>query len=198
MTNRCSWVLAALLLMSSAEVLSAQGHFADRSEQYHFSGVTFPAAVDTFLVLRATRWPQPALGIQLHYGSPLAPRGQFDIYVYPVPEPEGAARSVEEEFRTAMGGIRRYADENMEGVEVTVESEDPVTITTPTGETYEGWKAHTTYRNDSSVRRSLLYVFAKDGHFLKYRITHDEERSELLDPRLRAFLEASLGRVVLR
>lgn len=190
--------MAVLALLAAAPgPVRAQGHFADRDAQYTFSGVAFPAAADTFLVMRAVRWPQTSAGVQLHYASPIAPRAQLDIYVYPVGEgDEGGHRTLREEFDGTLEGIGSYARENMEGVEVAVGEGSPVTLTGPAGTGHTGWMALTTYTQGGETRRSLLYLFEKNGHFLKYRATHGQNLHDMLDPRIERFVAESLERVV--
>lgn len=182
-------VLLVASLALAAAPLPAQGIFADRG-QFSFGGVAFPAVADTFVVLDTRRWPDPALGVQLHYASPLDPSARLDIYVYPA-DGEGA----EAEFREAVEEIIQYTEKNREGVTVTIDTTFAVTVADAGGGEHAGWHAAARLERRGVERPSVLYLFEKEGLFLKYRITHAREHRVRLEPHVRAFIAGTLAQI---
>lgn len=187
-------LLAATNLASPA---SAQSVFDRRSDDFTFAGVTFPAVVDTFAVLSVSRWPQVSMGVAIHYASPIASRSNFDVYVYPVPDSllqrTSEVDRLEAEFAEALAGISEYR-EGRDGVTVELDYEEPSGMAWD-GVQYHGLMGMTTLTRGTEVRRSLAYVFEKDGHFIKYRISFAREQWDGLEPRIEEFVAETLGRI---
>lgn len=192
LAQRASGLFLAVLLtlLLGAGPAGAQGIFDDRGERFSFGGVAFPAIADTFVVLDTRRWPNPALGVQLHYASPLDPSARVDVYVYPA-DADGA----EAELGEAVQEILRYTEENRDGVTVTIDTTHALTVTDPGGRAHAGWHAVGRFERQGNERPSLLWVFEKDGLFLKYRVTHAPEQRVRLEPHLRGFLAETLGAI---
>lgn len=192
-------VLFAGLQLSSFAPSAAQSHFDDRDAQFIFSKVEFPAVADTFVVLSTRRWPQPELGVSIHYASPIASTAHLDLYVSPLDPRQRSDESIGErvrrEFERSLEGIHLYADRNREGTEVVVESTDSIVITGASGRDYVGWVADVTMETGSKSERSLLYVFEKNGSSVKYRITHERSLRSMLHEHIDAFVRETLERI---
>lgn len=162
--------VVVLTVCTLPRVGTAQAPFETRGETFSFSGMSFPSVVDTFAVMQVQRYPNPNLGVQLQYRSPVAPRMPFDLYVYPVDEEKAeSTEMVKAEFDEALEGVLAYP---REGVEVMIESTDSVAFRTDNGVLFNGWMAEIRIDGGAAPQTSLLYVFEKDGWFMKYRISH--------------------------
>lgn len=182
--------VAMLMLCTFPGPGAAQAPFETRGETFSFSGVSFPSVVDTFAVMQVHRYPNPKFGVQLQYRSPVAPRMPFDLYVYPVDEERAeSTERVKSEFDEALEGVRAYPTED---VEVTIEATDSVAFRTDNGVIFKGWMAEIRMDGGAAPQTSLLYVFEKNGWFMKYRITHYRALRTALQPRVEAFLVGTL------
>lgn len=183
-------ILAAIgVLAATPATAGAQGLFEHRGS-FSFGDVAFPAVADTFAVIRAERYQEPALGVHLQYATPLDPSASSDIYVYPVDDD-----GLEGEFRDAVQGIVVYAERNREGVTATIDTTRAVTIADAGGRTHEGWVAVARFERRGAERPSFLYLFEKDGHYLKYRLTHAAPLRLRLEPHIAAFLAETLATI---
>lgn len=190
-------LLAAAVGSVVVAPLAAQTPFDDRDARYSFAGVQFPAVADTFAVMRVTRWPDASLGVMLGYMTPLEGSPNFDVYVYPASDPRGGLsveKWLEQEFDDALDDIRRFGA-GRQGVDVEVERRDTLRVVAADGREYTGWVAETLFSGGSGSRRSLLYVFEKDGWFVKYRMTYDPAHRDVVDPRIDAFIAETLAGV---
>ncbi len=188
MSTRNVALTLGLLMAALAIPPSAGAQESSAGEGNVFAGVTFPSVVDTFQVMRVARWPDPALGVALTYMAPGIP-SELSVYVYP------ASQDLKAEFDQAMQGISVYAEQNRDGVTVTIDGEEPVELTAADQEVYSGWKGTTTMRRGSRAQQSLLYVFEKDGGFVKYRVSYGRELRALMEERVETFLEETLESV---
>ena len=192
-------ILVAVLLPMSGAGIGAQTHFDDRAEQFVFSKVEYPAAADTFAVMSVRRWPQPVMGVSLHYASPIAPTAHLDIYVSTLNAPAGPDATVAErlrmDFEGSLRGIHAFAENARDETEVVEERSDSVVITDAEGRQYAGWMAEVTLKTGSKSETSLLYVFEKNGSSVKYRITHERSLRTMLSEHIDAFVRETLGRV---
>ena len=179
----------ALALATLPGAATAQDLFDDEAV-FSFGGISFPAAVDTFAVMSTNRYPDPALGVHLHYRTPLDPSASLDIYVYPTRE-----GGLEAELQKAVQDIIRYTEENRQGVTATVDTTHAITITDAAGRSHDGWVATARFERRDNVRPSFLYLFEKDGRYLKYRVTHAAPLRQRLEPHLHAFLAGTLAAV---
>lgn len=157
-----------------------------------FHGVIAPRTVGTFTNTRANRWLDPRLGVSFTYVPESAgPAEEVTIYVYPLPDSpdENFLRA---EFEKALADITQYTDRYRDGFEVRLDGEEKVTIVTSTDQPYSGWRAETTLLRNGPSLHSLLLVFAKDGHFIKYRISYPRSLRVLRAPEIDEFLRTSL------
>lgn len=182
--------VVVLMLCTLLRPGTAQAPFETRGETFSIFGVSFPSVVDTFAVMQVQRYPNPNLGMQLHYRSPMAPRMPFDLFVYPVDEEKAeSSEMVKAEFDEALESVRAYPRTN---VEVTIEGTDSVAFRTDNGVLFEGWMAEIRMDGREGTQTSLLYVFEKNGWFMKYRISHRSSMRTALQDRVKAFLVGTL------
>jgi len=175
----------------------AQNIFSEGGEEFSFAGVTFPSVVDSFAVLRVTRYPQRELGVVLHYSSPLDRSLRFDLYVYPVNPGDSTAlgnERAEVEFERSLMGLTGYAEQNPSRLQVLVDERGPVTVITASGQALEGHRASAGATEAGVAHRSLLYVFKMGTFYLKYRLSYAAAIEERIHPRVDAFLAESLDR----
>lgn len=179
-------LFGALLLAATLHTPAAAQDGSTDLDLSVYAGVTVPTDVGEFQALRLTRWPDEALGIGVTYVIPRFP-GNFSMYVYP------AARDLAEEFDTSMESIRQYAEQNSDGM--TVEEDSTSTITVNGRDGFLGVTQLSGTRGDS---RSLLYLFEKDGSFIKYRFTFDPAMRTIVRERLDELLQVTLEAVHVR
>jgi len=189
MALRLSMLLCAVALMA-APSLSAQAEVSSYEGTYRFGGVTYPSSADTFRVFRTARWPDPSLGVALSYLSP-AFKAELTVYVYP------SDQTLTAEFDEALAELQTYTQQNREGVEVTIEETGVVDVGVAGDARFDGHLATTTLRQGSSAHVSLLYLFEKDGWFIKYRISYERSIRTLMEPRVSEFLTTTLAEIVL-
>ena len=176
----------------------ATSPFGFTEELWVIQGVQIPAVSDTFAILQMNTFPIRELGFVARYQTPLTRRVSLDLYVYPVPESLSNLTEVETakvEFQKALDELRRFTATNREGVEVTVEAEQELSIDVGDGLTRVGWLAEGSFHREQGTQSTLVYVFSWDGLFVKARITHDPEEKELVRPRLDAWLRHNLQRI---
>lgn len=158
-----------------------------------FGGVAFPDVAADFTALRVNRWPDPALGIGITYTSPNTP-AELTVYVYPVPD-DAPDDYLKEEFDESWQTIRTYAETNRDGVEVELGATEPFEVTGDDGVVRSGWRGDAIMRRGPTARTTLLYLFEKDGEYIKYRMTYERASSRLLEPRIMRFLVVTLGAI---
>ena len=189
-TTQCS-AIAALVA-----AVVAQGSAAQKTaDVWHFDGVRFPPAVDTFVVRGVDRWPDdPRLGVVVRYVTPLSENGVFDLYIYPIPEGRlslSDSASVAAEFREAMDGVSQYNDLRGQGVTLEVEDEGPLVV-----EGIVGQQSRYVLRRGSQARESRLIVFSKAGHYFKYRMTYERPVRRLLEDPVSSLVVQTLQRII--
>lgn len=186
--------LMRLLLLCSPiacpSLAVAQGHFADRTAQFTFSGVSFPSVVDTFAVIQVSRFPQPELGVLLRYLTPADRGGRFDLYVYPARDDQARP-----EFDRALESMESLAEQNRQNPKMSSETIDTVTITDSSGRSYIGWRAEGIAGTGVASARSLLYVFVKEGSYFKYWLTYSAALDADMRSRADAFVRETFHRV---
>ncbi|MDX1494109.1 MAG: hypothetical protein R3253_08630 [Longimicrobiales bacterium] len=172
--TRRSWGLALAVALVGAVVPSAaasQETVFDVPDQPWVAGeVEVPAVADTFALVRIERYPDLSLGVGLHYGTPFYGNIDLSIYVYP-PRPN-ASRPAETEFHQAVSDVREYASRQEWTVDV--RRQEPFTLETPAGTSFEGFVAEAVYTQGRDSARTWVYVFEKEELILKYRITYAE------------------------
>lgn len=177
--NGAACVTCAMALLGPSSVARAQQ--VDLPEDPSvFGGVSFPSQIGDFTAMRATRWPDPALGVGITYRIDGFP-GEFSVYVYP------ASKELAAEFEQAMEGISIYAEQSRDGVSVEVESSEATAVGDIAG--FVGVSHLSGPRGDS---RSLLYLFERDGHFFKYRVSYEPAMRSMLEEPLADFLRTTL------
>lgn len=172
----------AVGVFASATAACAQAPDGPDKGDFVFAGVTFPAEVERFRAMRSTRWDDPALGVGLTYLAQGVP-AEFSIYVYP------AQKSLDDEFQEAMDAISIYAQQNRGGQAVEIQSTDSVSVGDTDG------RVGVTLMGGA---RSLLYVFEKDGSFVKYRLSYEPALRVALEEEIASFLETTLDRISVR
>jgi len=177
-----------LAAFAAAPGLSGQQSVSSFEGDYLFGGVTYPSVADTFRVMAASRWMDPELGVGLTFAAMGFP-AELTIYVYP------ADQGLDAEFADALGEIETYAASNREGVNLEVEGRESVRVTATDGNEYSGHLGNTVMRQGTSSTNSLLYVFEKDGWFVKYRISYERAMVRLMEPRIETFLSETLGSI---
>jgi hypothetical protein len=157
------------------------GAWAQASEEpsegdFLFGGVSFPSEVERFRAMRSTRWDDPDLGVGVTYFAQGVP-AEFSIYIYP------SRKGLDAEFQEAMDAISTFAERGRGGQSVEVQSTDSVVVAGVDG------RLGVTRMGDV---RSLLYVFEKDGSFLKYRLSHEPALRVALEEEIALFIETTL------
>lgn len=160
-----------------------------------FGGVTFPETVNTVTVIQAYRWLDSGLGVSLTY-VPITTEveAEFTVYVYPLPDSSGT-EYLRAEFDAALGELAQYTDQNRDGLEISLDREEAVEIVTGDGRVYTGWRAATTLKQEGMALQSLVYVFEKDGSFVKYRISYLRSLRVMMAPRVDDFLRETLTQI---
>ena len=170
------------------------------NQNWTFDALSFPAVIDSFEVLSANRWPGvPELGTTVKYVTDIDPSAELDVYVYLVSADRVGSDSARAfaEFDVAMVGIREYA-ENQRGAEITIDEEQPHDVVATDGRSYAGQLARFTLRRGGERLRSILMVFVRDEHYVKFRMTYNPAMRVLLQPRLEEFTARVLAEVVVR
>ncbi len=170
------------------------------TQNWTFNTLSFPAAIDSFQVASANRWPGvPELGTAVKYVTQVDPTAELDVYVYlgSADRPGADSARALAEFAVAMTGIREYA-ENQRGAEITIDKEGPHDAVTVDGRSYAGQLATFTLRQGGQRFRSLLMVFVRDAHYVKLRVTYNPAMRVLLQPHLARFTARVLADVVVR
>lgn len=183
--------LVGLCGLGAALEAQERSIFDTGDELWVVGDVQVPAVADTFVLMRVQRYSQLSLGVGLVYGGPLSQGLQLSIYIYP--PPTGVVNAVMFEFESAVRDVRAYARQRSE-MTVTVKKEEPYTLSTG-GVTLDGMFAEAEYTQSGSTRRSLVYVFEKDGFILKYRVTHDSDAPPELQDHLDAWLRATAQQI---
>ncbi len=190
---------APLLLPLIVLFLAAAWPLPARAQApWHFAGVRFPTAIDTFVSQAAYRWPgNPAMGVSLTYVIPGADQSEITIYVYPVRQEDTAAVRGDAtlERDRALNEVRTYALQYRQLDEFRVDTTDAVTLAVPGLGTLRGAYAQFFFRLGQRQLRSLLYVFVSGGDYVKFRISFDVAAAEALTPHLTSFLAGALASV---
>lgn len=197
--GRCALVAVILGSLTPAPVVG-QNVFSAKGEAFSFGGVSFPSVVDTFAVMRTSRYPDPRLGIVLHYLTPLHRTARLDIYVYPL-QPRDSVEEDEVlrgEFDVALRDMERYASQNPERFEIISETHDSIALTDGDGRLRNGWSAEAAVRERGIQQVSFLYLFIKEGAFFKYRISYASTVDQSIRPRVVSFLSTTLAEVSVR
>jgi hypothetical protein len=192
--------LFSALVTASLAIAPAAGQeiFEHPEADFAFGGVTVPSVVDTLVVLSATRYPDPAVGIVLHYATPFDPAARFDVFVYPF-RAGGAATDlagrVQAEFGQATAEMVGYAQQNPGRMQVTMERQDPITVVTPSGEEWAGWVAEAAVDAGGTQQRTALFVFGEEQSYIKFRLTYSTPMEEQMRRRVLDFVGESLDRI---
>ena len=178
----------------AAAVLAQAAAAQEKADQWHFDGVRFPAAVDTFVVRGVDRWPDdPRLGVVVRYVTPMSGNGVFDVYIYPIGEGRGTlsdSASAAAEFHEAMEEISEYNELRGQGVTLEVEEEGPKLV-----DGLVGQESRYVLRRGSQARESRLIVFAKAGRYFKYRMTYERSIRQIMEGHVANFVEGTLASV---
>jgi hypothetical protein len=179
--------------------LAAAGPLPARAQApWHFAGVRFPTAIDTFVSQAAYRWPDnPAMGVSLTYVIPGTDQSELTIYVYPVRQEDTAAARGDAtlERDRALNEVRTYALQYRQLDEFRVDTTDVVTLAVPGLGTLRGAYAQFFFRLGQRQLRSLLYVFVSGGDYVKFRVSFDLAAADALTPHLTSFLAGALASV---
>lgn len=157
--------------------------FPDR--MWVVDGIQVPSVADTFALVDVRRWPRLNLGFSLQYATPLSNRADLNLYVYPVPAERrnlDETEVINSEFEAAVRGIYDYNAANRAGASITIDVEQETSLDLSNGEAVNGMHAEGTFERSETRRPTLLYVFVKGDHYLKYRISFDVEDRKLLEP----------------
>lgn len=161
-------------------------------------GFRVPKRADSFALLVARRWPQLSLGISLQYFTPISPNASVTLYVYPIP-PEQAgdvAAALLAEFEVAVRAAFNEEVLARSGVTVAMGIREGAAIELSDGTRVGGLWAAGSMTRGSDQQASSVWVFAKDGHFFKYRVTHPGQDWARLEPRVAAWMRATYEGVV--
>ena len=191
--NRALAVALVGLCGLGADLEAQERSIFDTEDQLWVVGdVLVPAVADTFVLVRVQRYSQVSLGVGLVYDGPLDQSLQLTIYIYP--PPTGVVNAVVFEFESAVRDVRAYARQRSE-MTVVMKQEEPYTLSTGSGLTLDGMFAEAEYTQWGSTRRSLVYVFEKEGFILQYRVTHDSDAPPELQDHLDAWLRATAEQI---
>jgi hypothetical protein len=178
-SRRARWHLLALSVVTLIASHRIGAQTTSSSETLdRFAGVGFPSAVGAFSAVRADRYADPSLGISVRYGA-TGTRAIVTLYVYP------SRATLDEEFASAMTSITMNAAQSGGRITATIDSTDTLVV-----KGIEGRYALVQSTVDGNAERSLLYLFERDGHWIKLRIS--------MDPALRVTLAEPLQSLIAR
>jgi len=183
---RCMSLGATLLVtMLAADEAAAQptSIFEAPDRAWVINGFRVPAIADTFALMEVNRYQVVELGFSLVYSGPLQRDLDMTIYVYP-PRVDGED-FLRAELAAAVDEMQRYAASRRNPWTMSIKTEGAYSQPLSSGETLEGLMAEAEYFRAGQTSRTFAYVFERDGHILKYRITYDsgarEDLWEFLD-----------------
>ncbi len=186
--------LAALALSVAAAWPAA----ARAQAPWHFAGVSFPAAIDTFATRAAYRWTDnPALGMSLTYAVPGSDESELTVYLYPLrAEDSLAARGdASAERDLAVNEVRTYALQYRQLDEFRVDTAAAITVSLPGGGTQSGAYAQFFFRMGERRLRSMLFVFVSGGSYMKFRMTFELSAADALAPHFVNFIAGALASI---
>ena len=182
-----------------ALVLSAAATAPARAQvPWHFGGVSFPAAIDTFVSQATYRWTDaPALGVSLTYVIPGSEQCELTVYIYPVRAEDSLALrgDASAERDSALNEVRSYAIQYRQLDEFRVDTTDAVTVSLPGGGAQRGAYAQLFFRLGARRLRSMLYVFVSGDHYVKFRMSFDMDVALVLAPHLTSFMGGALASI---
>jgi len=187
--GRISSAIAAFLTLPWGGSVEAQ-----TEASWLFADVSFPAQVDTFVVVRTERWPELGRGTVLHYQTAMAPGATFDVHVQSMPAGIDEQEGIRADLQRAVGELARYRGAGDDRTSVVVDTVRAVAVDVG-DRTYEGHVAEATLRTGNRTGHTLAYVFAKPPSFVRFRITYEPAQDAVLEPRTERFIRGILERL---
>jgi hypothetical protein len=177
-------LFAALATLAPHAQVAAQAATDDVRATGRFDGVAFPSTIGSFRAVRAEAFADPALGMSVRYVAP-GTRAAATLYVYP------KRATLEQEFDSSVRSITAYAERSGGRLTAAVDSTDTLTVAGRPGR-----YALLRMTNDGSAERSLLYLFERETHWVKLRISMDPALRVALAAPMAAFVERTVEAVV--
>jgi hypothetical protein len=168
----------AVAVSSLAALPTAAQSTAGAEELDRFAGVGFPSSVGAFTAVRADRYADASLGISVRY-TVSGTRAVVTLYVYP------SRATLDDEFASAVASITMNAERSGGRISAVIDSTDTLVVSGR-----EGRYALVRSTVDGAAERSLLYLFEREGYWIKLRIS--------MDPALRVTLAEPLQTLLAR
>lgn len=186
---RLSIAIVVVLPLLRAGSLGAQ-----TEASWLFADVSFPAQVDTFIVVRTERWPDPARGAVLHYQTAMASGATFDVHIQALPAGLDEQEGVRADVRRTVNELARYQGTGHGPTSVVIDTVRAMAVEAG-DRVYEGHMAEATLRTAGRTGHTLAYVFAKPPSLVKFRITYEPSQEAVLESRIPRFIGGILERL---